>query len=380
MRVVTVVGARPNLVKAAPILAEFARRGDVESILVHTGQHYDAAMSDIFIRELSLPEPDHHLGVGSASATAQTAAIMQHLEGVLARHRPAAVVVIGDVNSTLAAALTAATMRVPVAHVEAGVRSFDRTMPEELNRVVTDSVADLLLAPTPDACANLEREGAGSRHIRLVGNVLVDALCTVLPAARQRRPWEPHGLSPGGFALVTAHRPRTVDGAGGWEHLLAVLRAAAHRLPVLFPLHPRTARRLAELGLRQELAAIPGLVAMAPAGYLDFIALQDAAAVVLTDSGGVQVETSVLGVPCLTLRTTTEWPVTLTQGTNRLVGNDIDGVATGIEEALARPARRPAAVDLWDGRAAGRIAEAILSPEWTERTREPGTGSLEDHP
>ena len=380
MRVVTVVGARPNLVKAAPILAEFARRGDVESILVHTGQHYDAAMSDIFIRELSLPQPDHHLGVGSASPAVQTAAIMHHLEPVLAQCRPAAVVVIGDVNSTLAAALTAAKMGVPVAHVEAGVRSFDRSMPEELNRVVTDAVADLLLAPTSDACANLEREGAGSRHIRLVGNVLVDALFTVLPAARQRCPWDCHGLSPGGFALVTAHRPRTVDHANGWEHLVAILRTVAQRLPVLFPLHPRTARRISELGLRHELAAIPQLVLTAPVGYLDFIALQDAAAVVLTDSGGVQVEASALGVPCLTLRTTTEWPVTVTQGTNHLVGNDIAGVAAGIEAALAQPMRRAAAVDLWDGRAAGRIAEAILSPGWTERPQERRTGSPEDHP
>lgn len=366
MRIITVVGARPNLVKAAPVLAELARREAVESLLVHTGQHYDAELSEVFVRELGLPAPAHQLGVGSASAPAQTATIMQRLEGVLLAHRPGAVVVIGDVTSTVAAALTAVQLGLPVAHIEAGVRSFDRSMPEEINRVVTDAISRLLLTPTAGACANLAGEGIAAPRIRFVGNVLADVLSSALPAARCRRPWQTWGLVERRYALITVHRPANVDDTRGWLRLLEVFKVVSRRLPAVLPLHPRGARRLAEVGLRREIEALPGLVLTGPLGYLDFVALQDAAAVVLTDSGGVQVEATMLGVPCLTLRGTTEWPMTVEVGSNRLVGTDAEAVAAGVEEALSATSRDVPEIPLWDGRAAARIADAVLEPGWRE--------------
>lgn len=365
MKLLTVVGTRPNLIKAAPILKALSRTADFHSTLVHTGQHFDATMSEVFIRELSLPTPDHHLDVGPVGPVVQTALIMQRLEEVLTRQRPDAVLVIGDVTSTVAAAMTAAQMGIPVAHVEAGVRSFDRTMPEELNRVVTDALAGLLLAPTPDACGNLRREGVPEERVVLVGNVLADALHASLPAARGRRPWERLGLNRRAFALVTVHRPANVDDSGNLAHTMAVLRATTVRLPAVLSLHPRTARRIAETDLESELRSIPGLVVCPPFGYLDFVALQEAAAVIITDSGGVQVESSVLGTPCLTLRRRTEWPVTVSLGTNRLVGCDLGELTAGIESAIARTSWQGARIELWDGHAAERVIAALATPGWT---------------
>ena len=379
-RLLHVAGARPNFMKVAPVMAavdawnatkapgagEVARRASDPGrhffqSLVHTGQHYDDAMSDVFFRDLGLPTPDHYLEVGSGSHARQTAEVLRRLEPVLLAERPDLVVVVGDVNSTIAAALCAAKLQIPVAHIEAGLRSRDRTMPEELNRLLTDQLAELLFTTSADADDNLAREGVPRARIHLVGNTMIDTLERLRARAQESDALRRGGLAPRGYALVTLHRPSNVDDPARLALVAEVLAGAAQRLPVVFPVHARTRARLAETGLLARLEATVGLTLSEPLGYLDFVALMSGARLVLTDSGGVQEETTVLGVPCLTMRTTTERPVTVTEGTNRLVDPyDAAAVLAAVDEALAASfpdaARRP---PLWDGHAAERIVAAI---------------------
>ena len=357
MKILHVVGARPNFVKAAPVMR--ALRGRAEQMLVHTGQHYDAAMSRALFDDLGLPRPDVDLQVGSGAATLQTGRILLRLGPLFPRHRPDVCVVYGDVTSTLAAALAAAQHGTPVAHVEAGLRSRDRAMPEERNRILTDHMADWLFTPSQDANDNLAGEGAAARRVHLVGNVMIDSLSRLLPrtdtAAVLRRLAVPPDAR---YVLVTLRRPSTVDDGAVLQRVLGVLAEVSRRRPVIFPVHPRTRARLDAVGGTAE-----GLRLTEPLGYLDFLSLERGAVVVVTDSGGVQEETTWLGVPCLTVRDATERPVTVTVGTNTLVGREAGRLREAIESALAGggpPAGgRP---DLWDGRAAERIAR-VLTPD-----------------
>lgn len=354
MQVLHVVGARPNFMKAAPVLRALAGKPGVHQILVHTGQHYDAAMSDIFFTQLGMPQPDLNLAVGSGTHAWQTAQIMTRFEPVLLEHKPDWVLVYGDVNSTAAAALVCSKLLVPVAHVEAGLRSGDRTMPEEINRLVTDQLSDLLFTPSGDADQNLKREGIAPSKIHLVGNVMIDTLLRLLPLAEQQNL---NGL-PGRYALVTLHRPSNVDDLPWLQSLLTTLEELSQNMPVVFPVHPRTRERIVEIG---HLGRCAGLHLLEPKPYLEFLALQKRASVVITDSGGIQEETTFLGVPCITVRENTERPITVELGTNRLVGRDLNALRTELEAVLAQPAGPRQPIPLWDGHAAERIAEYFAS-------------------
>lgn len=352
LRIVCVAGARPNYMKIKPVMDALERRG-AEVVLVHTGQHYDEAMNDVFFRDLGIRPPDHFLGIGSGSHAEQTGRVMAAFEPLLDEVAPDAVVVVGDINSTLACALVTAKAGPLLAHVEAGLRSRDWGMPEEVNRVATDRVSDYLLASSPDAADNLRAEGYREDQIHLVGNVMIDTLFANLDRARQSDVLERYGLSRGGYGLVTLHRPANVDDPEVLTGLLKALGEIADRCPLLLPVHPRAAGRLAELGVPGGVRLVP------PAGYLDFIALQDSARVVLTDSGGVQEETTALGVPCVTLRDNTERPITVDQGTNVLAGRDPGRIVATVHAVLDSPPepRRP---ELWDGHAGDRIAAVLL--------------------
>jgi len=356
MRIVYVVGTRPNFVKTAPVIAALrARIPSGRHAVVHTGQHYDRLMSEVFLEELGVPAPDHMLEVGSGSHAQQTARVMERLEPVLAEEHPDLVIVPGDVNSTVAAALTAAKLQIPVAHIEAGLRSFDRTMPEELNRIVTDQLADQLFIHSPEASDNLHAEGIPADRIHLVGNTMIDTLVALEGRFRGAGAAAKLGVQPGGFVLVTLHRPALVDGP-----LLAEtverLAALARELPVIFPVHPRT-RAMMETVASEH----PGLLLCEPLGYLDFLSLLADSRAVLTDSGGIQEETTYLGIPCFTLRNNTERPITLSAGTNTLLGLDPAAIAQ-IPLALAqRPVESPEPPPLWDGHAAERIAEVVAA-------------------
>jgi UDP-N-acetylglucosamine 2-epimerase (non-hydrolysing) len=359
MKLLHVVGARPNFMKVAPVIRAAAARPGLEQVLVHTGQHYDHAMSDAFFRDLDLPAPDVNLGVGSGSHAVQTGRIMIEFEPVLDRHQPDWVLVYGDVNSTIACALVAAKKGIRIAHVEAGLRSRDRTMPEELNRILTDQLADLCLTPSRDGNDNLKAEGIEEHRIVLVGNVMVDTLLHLRERARETRSPERYGLAGKPYAFVTLHRPSNVDSRDTLAELLSALDRLARTMPVIFPIHPRTRARIAEFGL-SPLASHVRLVE--PLGYLETVGLVEHSALVVTDSGGLQEETTVLGVPCLTARANTERPVTITQGTNRLVASTQAALNEAITEVLAHAgngrsvARRP---ELWDGQAGRRVVEAI---------------------
>jgi UDP-N-acetylglucosamine 2-epimerase (non-hydrolysing) len=352
-----VVGARPNFMKIAPIAHVLAQRADVQHLIVHTGQHYDPNMSKVFFEDLEIPEPDLYLGVGSGSHSEQTAKVMMHFEEILLKERPDLVIVVGDVNSTMAATLVSAKLHVPVAHVEAGLRSFDRDMPEEINRLVTDALADILLTPSRDGDENLLREGVDASRIRFVGNVMIDSLLKFLPKARATRAWQKLGVEHGNYVLVTLHRPSNVDDRRKLADLLEMFGALAERLPVVFPIHPRTRKMISEFGLKHD---YPGLQLVQPIGYLEFIAMQEGARLVLTDSGGIQEETTILEVPCLTLRNNTERPVTVTSGTNRLVGQDIATIQKACEEVLSQPKPVGRVPELWDGRTAERIVDELV--------------------
>jgi UDP-N-acetylglucosamine 2-epimerase (non-hydrolysing) len=358
MRILYVVGTRPNFVKTAPVIAALrGRLPDGRHTIVHTGQHYDRLMSEVFLEELGVPAPDHMLEVGSGSHAAQTARTMERLEPVLAAERPDLVVVPGDVNSTLAAALTAVKMGIPVAHVESGLRSFDMTMPEEINRIVADRFAELLFLHSTDAVANLRAEGIPDERMHMVGNTMIDTLVALEGRFRAAGAAAGLGLEPGTFLLVTLHRPALVDGpllSATVERLVAL----AAEMPVVFPVHPRTRKMMESAG-----AEHPGLLLSEPLGYLDFLSLLADARAVLTDSGGIQEETTFLGIPCFTLRDNTERPVTIHSGTNTLLGLDPAAIA-GIPAALAeRPATATEPPPLWDGRAAERIADVIAGEE-----------------
>jgi UDP-N-acetylglucosamine 2-epimerase (non-hydrolysing) len=356
MKLLHVVGARPNFVKIAPIYREVDGREGVTQVLIHTGQHYDDEMSDIFFQEFGLPAPDLNLEVGSATHAVQTAEVMKRIEPVLDAEDPDWVVVVGDVNSTLAATLVAVKKGIRVAHVEAGLRSFDRTMPEEINRILTDRIADLLLTPSRDGDENLRREGVDPVRIRFVGNVMIDTLDHLLPRARERWATVRERLdAPDRYALVTMHRPGNVDEEGRLRGIMNALAELSHELPVLFPVHPRTRARLDAFGIEADRE---GLRLLDPQGYVDFLALTAHASLVVTDSGGIQEETTYLGIPCLTVRPNTERPITLTEGTNRLVAPTEAAILEAAREALGDGARagRP---ELWDGRTAPRIVDAL---------------------
>ena len=349
--ILAVVGARPNFVKVAPVVRAL---GDGAQLL-HTGQHYDHALSGSFLEQLGMPEPAFHLGVGSGSHAEQTAAVLVGVEQVLRENDVELLVVAGDVNSTMAAALAAVKLHVPVAHLESGLRSGDWTMPEEVNRVVTDRVSDLLLCTSHDAPENLALEGIQGDHVVVVGNTMIDSLLGLLPAARDRRALERLELVAGGYVLATLHRPALVDDPDQLLPTLDALAAAAGDLPVVLPLHPRTSARLQAAAYTPP----PGLRLLDPLEYLDFIALEADAAAVVTDSGGLQEETSALGVPCLTYRTSTERPVTCTLGTNRLIGVEPQRLREELEAVLASPPPRREPIPLWDGRAGERAAAAV---------------------
>jgi len=355
MHVLHVVGARPNFMKAAPVFAALATRSGIRQTLVHSGQHYDFNMSDVFFKQLGLPAPDVNLQVGSGSHAQQTAQIISRFESVIFECKPDVVLVYGDVNSTVAAALVCAKLLVPVAHVEAGLRSFDRTMPEEVNRLLTDQISTLLFTPSPDGNENLEREGVSPERIHLVGNVMIDTLVRMLPEAGTRIPAD----LPSRFALVTLHRPSNVDDIEWLGSMLRELSDISTELPVWFPVHPRTRERLREAGVNGHIRT---LRLMDPLPYLDFLALQTRATAVITDSGGIQEETTFLGVPCLTVRENTERPITAAMGTNTLVGRSIPRVREEVQRILQGETKKGAVPALWDGHAAERIA-SILTAE-----------------
>ena len=353
MRVLHVVGARPNFMKLSALHRALKQVVGVEQLVVHTGQHYDFSMSDVFFQELGLGEPDINLGVGSGSHAQQTAEIMFQFEPVVLEHRPELVLVYGDVNSTVAAALVCAKLRIQVAHVEAGLRSFDRSMPEEINRLITDQLADLLFTPSEDGNQNLLREGIPEERVHLVGNVMIDTLVHMLPLCESHLP---QGL-PSKFALVTMHRPSNVDDSEWLSLMLRTLTDLSSEIDIVFPIHPRTRERVQRL----KLSGTERIQWMEPASYLTFLALQKNATLVITDSGGIQEETTFLGVPCLTMRENTERPVTVTIGTNQLVGRDFTRLKTEFRKILSGEAKRGSLPPLWDGHAADRIAAVLAS-------------------
>lgn len=353
MKMLHVVGARPNFMKAAPVIRAFAAH-KVPQLLVHTGQHYDKKMSDVFFEQLELPKPDINLEVGSASHAVQTAEIMKRFEAVVLEHKPDWVLVYGDVNSTVAASLVCAKLGIRTAHVEAGLRSRDRTMPEELNRLVTDQLSDLLLAPSPDGVENLLAEGVPKERTAFVGNVMIDTLVRLLPKATP-----PDTVAvPERYALVTLHRPANVDDAVMLRAIFDALENVSKRLPILFPIHPRTRARLGQFGI--DPTQHKNITLLDPLGYLQFLALQRDATVVVTDSGGIQEETTYMGVPCLTLRPNTERPVTVTEGTNLLLGSDFARLQQEVDTILDGGWKQGKIPDLWDGKASERIAELMV--------------------
>ena len=352
MHILHVVGARPNFMKAAPVIRALGSRGGVKQTLVHTGQHYDANMSDVFFQQLSIPAPDVNLAVGSGTHGKQTAEIMTRLELVILERKPDLVLVYGDVNSTVAAALVCAKLLVKVGHVEAGLRSFDRTMPEEINRLVTNQLSDLLFTPSRDGNENLGREGISPEKIHLVGNVMIDTLVQLLPTAMQTAIQN----LPARYALVTLHRPSNVDDPQSLRSILEALLAVGERLAIVFPVHPRTRQRITEFGL-----ATDRLQLLEPLPYVEFLAYQRRATVVITDSGGIQEETTYLHIPCLTLRENTERPVTVNIGTNVLIGRDMQKLRVELANILDGNGKRGSTPPLWDGHAGERIADIIVA-------------------
>ena len=356
-----VVGARPNFMKMAPIILEERRRG-LNQLTVHTGQHYDSQMSDVFFEALGMPQPDSHLGIGSGSHAEQTARVMVGFEKICLDSRPDLVVVGGDVNSTLACALVAAKLLIPVAHVESGLRSFDRTMPEEINRILTDHIASLLFTTEQSGNDNLLREGIAAERIHFVGNSMIDSLRANIDKALAERSWQRFGLEPGHYGLVTLHRPANVDEPNVFLEIAAALTEISRDIPLLFPVHPRTRGHIEKIGI--DLNAVK---LIEPLGYMEFLGLMAKAGVVLTDSGGIQEETTALGVPCVTIRLNTERPVTVQLGTNRLAGISKSNIVNAAREAMCKDKGNVALPPFWDGHAAPRILDVIA--QWQFKCR-----------
>lgn len=366
MKIINVASARPNFMKVAPLLEEYKNHESIEAQLLHTGQHYDYEMSKIFFDELGIPAPDHHLGVGSGSHAVQTAKVMTEFEKVLEEEQPDWVVVVGDVNPTMACTIVANKMGIKVAHVEAGLRSYDREMPEEINRVLTDSIADLLLTPSIDGNMNLVKEGVPEEKIRFVGNIMIDTLFNMRERSGESTILTDLELDEGQYGLVTLHRPSNVDQEETLSNFVEILEETASDIPMVWPVHPRSKNRAEQFELWQRLEAIEDLHLLEPVGYLDNVKLMNNARLVLTDSGGIQEETTALGVPCLTARENTERPITITEGTNTLVGTDKDAILEHINKHLqngvAGTKELPKPI-YWDGHTAERIVQAIIDYE-----------------
>ena len=365
-RFACIVGARPNFMKMAPILRAFERYPDHEAVLIHTGQHYDANLSTIFFDELGIKKPDLFLGVGSGSHAEQTAKLLvateQAFQKAAAEGKPFhRVVVVGDVNSTMAAALTAAKLNIPVAHVEAGLRSFDRQMPEEINRIVTDGLSDMLLVSEPEGVTNLKNEGHTDEEIRLVGNVMIDTLLRQVEQAKQRSTLSDMNVLAGEYCLVTLHRPSNVDQSETLAPLVDVLTEVSEDMPIVFPVHPRTQGRLEAFDLWEKLVSAQGIKLQGPLGYNDFLALSSQAKVIVTDSGGLQEESTALLIPCLTMRENTERPITVTEGTSTLCGSDAAMLRDCLKKVAAGTYKQGKCPGLWDGKAADRIVAAFIN-------------------
>jgi UDP-N-acetylglucosamine 2-epimerase (non-hydrolysing) len=360
IKIINIVGARPNFMKIAPVIRAFQASGEIESLLVHTGQHYDEKMSDLFFHQLGIPEPDINLEAGSSSHAVQTANIMQAFEPVALEHRPDAVLVVGDVNSTIACGLVAVKLGIKLIHVEAGLRSFDRTMPEEINRILTDSISDLLFCTEQSGVDNLIKEGIPKGKIFLVGNVMIDTLLSNKAKADESDILERLGLNGDDFAALTLHRPSNVDEPSVFGGILDALEVIQNDMPIIFPIHPRTLRNLKSFNLEKRFGQLPNLKLIEPLGYLDFLKIMSCAKIVLTDSGGIQEETTILKVPCLTLRENTERPVTAESGCNKVVGTNPGRIIKAYREVMESGTKEFQAPPLWDGLAANRITKMIL--------------------
>ena len=363
MKIINIVGARPNFVKIAPLMDVYRAHPNIEAMLVHTGQHYDRTMSDLFFRQLGIPQPDLNLGVGSASHSVQTAEIMKAFEPVVLEHKPDVVLVVGDVNSTIACGLVAVKLGVKLAHVEAGLRSFDRTMPEEVNRVLTDSISHFLFCTEQSGVDNLKNEGIATDKVFLVGNVMIDALMKHKSAADKSTVLSDMKLAPGQYAVLTLHRPANVDDPAIFKKILDALSVIQQDLPIIFPIHPRTRSHLNGSVLGQRTQGMKNLRMTEPLGYLDFLKLMSEARIVLTDSGGIQEETTILKVPCLTLRENTERPCTVEAGSNQVVGRDPDRIIAGYRQSMSRKNLMVKIPPLWDGHASERIVRILTEKQ-----------------
>lgn len=359
LKIISVVGARPNFMKIAPIVKEIKKRKDIKNILVHTGQHYDKKMSKLFFEELGIPEPDINLNVGSDTHAKQTANIMIKFEQVLERYNPDLVLVVGDVNSTMACSITAVKMNIPVAHVEAGLRSFDKTMPEEINRIVTDSISSILFTTCEEANKNLKNEGIPEKKIFFTGNVMIDTLVENIKKAKRSDIMGNLKLKKRNFGLVTLHRPVNVDGKKELKGVMDAFRDLSKRIKIVFPVHPRSRKKMEEFGFLDAIKAMKNLILTEPLGYLDFLNLTMNSKMVFTDSGGIQEETSFLGIPCLTLRENTERPITISRGTNILVGTQKEKIIKEANKILGGTVKRGRKIQYWDGKAARRIVRIL---------------------
>jgi UDP-N-acetylglucosamine 2-epimerase (non-hydrolysing) len=359
VKIILVAGARPNFMKIAPLMEAMEACPSITPLLVHTGQHYDEKMSDLFFRQLGIPEPSVNLGIGGGGHAVQTAEIMKAFEQVVLAEQPDAVLVVGDVNSTIACGLVAVKLGIKLIHVEAGLRSGDRTMPEEINRLLTDTISDMLFCTETSGVENLAREGVAEDKVFLVGNVMIDTLLKNRDKAEASGILDEMGLESGNYAVLTLHRPSNVDNAETFSGLLDVVDVVQQRMPVVFPIHPRTRNNLPKLGLAERAEAMAGLRMIEPIGYLDFLKLTSSARIVLTDSGGIQEETTILKVPCLTLRESTERPITAEVGSNRIVGTNPADIIPAFEQLMSGESRQPEIPPLWDGQAAQRIVEIL---------------------